>query len=238
MTVVRAAALLSMVALTVVAEDVTLTDGRVLKNAQLQRAEPHQVTLVHSKGAETVPFAKLKPEDKVKFGYDEDKEREYLRKQDEAANQATNAPAQAATNSLLVFAGLQLGMHIDKAHAVLKKIAPNIVKKQTKDGMVLVIDSQNPFAVPWTVAEAGKSLRVSAFSFPPEVTDGLFNVADIRGKEFADLFFKEHGLTLGTTTSTKDNALRWYSVLQSGDYVLRISSKKHFIIKKLPKPNL
>lgn len=66
------------------AENITLTDGRILKNAAVSKSAPFSITFQHDDGIICVPFEKLTPELQQRFGFDPQKAAQLRAKEAEA----------------------------------------------------------------------------------------------------------------------------------------------------------
>lgn len=75
---------LILAATAIAAEDIKLTDGRILKNVAVSKSDPFSVTFQHDDGIICIPFEKLPPELQQKYGFDPQKVARLREKEAEA----------------------------------------------------------------------------------------------------------------------------------------------------------
>ncbi|MDQ8197263.1 hypothetical protein QEH56_03845, partial [Pelagicoccus enzymogenes] len=89
------------------ADDIALTDGRVLKDARVTEADPLAVVIVHQRGVETVPFELCPLDIQAMHGYSPSKaEAERVRRAEEAAREAEAAKEAEAAREAATLAAL------------------------------------------------------------------------------------------------------------------------------------
>jgi hypothetical protein len=96
----------------VLALEITNTSGKVFQNVEIKEVRPDGLTVFHSTGIGFIPFGELPETVQKEYGYDPQKENEFLRRQAEADAKRQVQQRESETIQLIKKSGLKANLKI------------------------------------------------------------------------------------------------------------------------------